>query len=462
MRSPLAATALTVAVVLAVGPVGATEISLPEALERARQRAHEVAAAEAGVAASRSELRQARSYRYPNVRLEELWINTDSPADVFGLELNQERFSFGDFTATDPNDPDRLDNFLTRLELTLPLYTGGEVGGRIDQARLAADADVDTAAWTADRAALAAALAYIQLSQAREQVDLLERSVATIARHVEVARAYTEQGMLVRSELLRAEVEHSRMQDLLSEARGGARVAEANLSFRLAAARDTQWELDVVPDPGALEADLAAWLASANERRDLVAARRRLEIGTLEARIRRSALKPKIGLLARYDWNDDTFLGDHGDSSTVMLTLGLDLWSGNRHRAAAAAASARAEAAAYRIEQFADAIRLDVEAAYERAATARERHETARHALGAARETVRITEERFRQGVVRMLDLLDANTAQREAETRELVSRAEALRATFELAVAAGRAPESVLPDVPAAAIPATETRRRP
>ena len=80
---------------------------------------------------------------------------------------------------------------------------------------------------------------------------LLERSLATVAAHVELAGAYVEQGMLVRSELLRAEVERSRIDDLLAEARGQARLAESGLSLRLAAADDSGWQIEPLPEPGA-------------------------------------------------------------------------------------------------------------------------------------------------------------------------------------------------------------------
>jgi len=48
--------------------------------------------------------------------------------------------------------------------------------------------------------------------------------------------------------------------------------------------------------------------------------------------------------------------------------------------------------------------------------------------------------------VAKTIDLVDAVTARREAETRELVSRTEAHLAALRLAVAGGRSPESVLP----------------
>ncbi|MGB6368025.1 MAG: TolC family protein, partial [Thermoanaerobaculia bacterium] len=89
--------------------------------------------------------------------------------------------------------------------------------------------------------------------------------------------------------------------------------------------------------------------------------------------------------------------------------------------------------------------RLEVLEAYEKAITARERHQTAISAQEAARELERITEERFSKGVVKMIDLVDATTSRQEAETRELVARAEAHLASLRLAVSAGRAPETAL-----------------
>ena len=78
---------------------------------------------------------------------------------------------------------------------------------------------------------------------------LLERSLETVAAHVALAAAYVEQGMLVRSELLRAEVERSRIEDLLTEARGQARVAEAALSLRLAADGASAWTTEPLAEP---------------------------------------------------------------------------------------------------------------------------------------------------------------------------------------------------------------------
>lgn len=438
--------ALSVSAVLAVAgsaPVAADQLSLQEAMSRGRESAYEVSAAHARARAGEERVEQAQSYRWPRLSAQEIWVRTDAPADVFGLLLQQERFSFADFVSSDPNNPDPLENALTRFEATLPLYTGGELSGRVRQARLASEATGVGAEWAEDLAALAAAEAYIRLVQTREVVILLESSLETVDHHVGLAGAYVEQGVIVRSELLRAEVERSRIEDLLAEARAMARVAAANLSFRLAVDAATPWELEPLPRPAPLEGSLESRLAGVGNRGDLRAARLMLEAGELEVRVRRAGYLPKIGLAARYDLNDDSLLGSSGQSTTLMAVASIDLFSGGRHRAARAEAEAEVDAASAEITGFEEGARLEVRGAFEKARSARERHETALIAREAAAEAERIVEARFEQGVVKVIDLLDASTARLEAETRELAARAEALLADLTLALRSGRAPES-------------------
>jgi outer membrane protein len=431
---------------IAAAQPGAAELSLEESMARAREQALEVAAAGSRVDAAEAQLRQARSYRMPTVQLQELWVRTDSPAESFAFQLNQERFSFNEFVSTDPNSPGFSNTAMTRLEVQLPLYTGGEISNRVQQARLAAEAAGRGAVRASDGAALNAGEAYVMLAQAREYVALLEASRETVARHVEVARAYVGEGMIVRSELLRAEVELARIEDLLAEARGNAAIAEANLAFRLGLEDlSTSFALEPLRGEVDVERGHEEWLALAGSREDLEEARRRLAAGRLEEKVRLAARLPRVGLVVRQDFFDQDPFGTHGDSTTAMVQVGLDIWSGGRHRAAADAARAEAEAGAQDVERMARGIRLEVEQAWRELQSARNRQRTALQSLAAAREAERILEERFRSGVAKTLDLLDATTARREAETRALVARADAQIAALRLAYQAGEPPETVV-----------------
>jgi outer membrane protein TolC len=251
--------------------------------------------------------------------------------------------------------------------------------------------------------------------------------------------------MLVRSELLRAEVELARIDDLLAEARSGAVVAESALAFRLGERQGTPYRIAELAPPALGLDPLERWLATGADRSDLDAARGLLAAGELEERALRAGLKPRVGLVARHDWTDDALFGGHGSSTTVIAAATFDLFDGGRRRAAAAAARAEADAGRRDVESFAEGVALEVRAAHSAAGAALARHATALAALDAAAEGLRIVEERFRAGVVKTLDVLDAATARREAETRELVARTDAHAALLRLALAAGVAPESVL-----------------
>ncbi|MEM9556136.1 MAG: TolC family protein [Acidobacteriota bacterium] len=434
------------ALALMLGPAltatHADPLSLDEAMQRARERAREMRAADARQAAREAQVEVARSHRLPTVTLSELWIRTDAPAEVFALELNQERFSFQDFVAGDPNNPDPLSSATTRLALELPLYTGGALAARLEQAELGVDAAEAHSRRVRDEVALAAAEAFLRLTQTREHVALLERSLDTVRAHADLARARVDEGMLVRSELLRAEVEAARIADLLSSARSRAAVAEAALSMRLAAPLDSTWTLDVLPALPEL-APLGDWLTHADARPDLLAARRHQQIAALQTTVERAARRPQVGVQMRYDLVDEDLFGSDGDSSAIVAVASLDLFTGGRHRAAAAAADAEAEAVAADVERFADGVQLEIRQAHAEAQSARERLATAQSALDAAAETERILSERFAQGLVKTVDLLDATTARRESETRALVAQTDTHLSTLRLQLAAGPNPRT-------------------
>jgi len=420
-------------------------LTLGDVIRAARHGSREVVAGQARNEAAQERLRQARGFCLPSVVLQELWVRTDSPAEVFAFTLNQQRFSLSDLMTSDPNRPTALATGVTRLEASLPLFTGGEVSTRIEQAGSAARAAKLLAGWVGEQAALAAAEAYVMVEQAEEFEALVTKARETVAAHVGVAAAWVDQGMLVRSELLRAEVELARVDDLLAQAQGNARVARANLAFRSGQPQERRWDLDPLPRPVALGEDVQVWIASADGRMDLAAAREGLRAGALEAKVRNAAFFPKVALIGRGDMVDDSVFGTRARSTTIMAVATINLFAGGSDRAAVAAARWEARAGAEDVARFADGIRLEVRQAFEAAQTARRRQVTAEQAIAAAREVERITKERFGRGIVKTLDVLDASTALREAETRELVARAEAQAALIRLAVVSGRNLEEVL-----------------
>ena len=114
-------------------------------------------------------------------------MRTDSPAEVFALQLNQERFSFADVHRRRPEPagfPQHRDQPRSSCRCRCTPAASCPAGSR--RPGLASAAAADTAGWAGDQAALAAAEAYVMVEQAREYVALLQRARDTVQAHVEL------------------------------------------------------------------------------------------------------------------------------------------------------------------------------------------------------------------------------------------------------------------------------------
>jgi len=425
--------------IAAVRNAAAGELTMTEAIESAlaNNLAVQSAAERAQGAAERA--RQARGYRLPQLDLSEIYSYTNNPAEVFAFQLNQERFSFEDFVTTDPNTPDPLSTFITRLELMLPIYTGGQLGTRVDQADHMATAEELRWQHAQQQVAFDTVTAFTNLAKAREQVGLLTSARATTARHVELASSYAGQGLILQAEVLKAQVFLAEMDELLVQAENGARLAEAALNFTIGADQNIPRELAPLEPPPATPGELEDWrMAAVERRRDLEAARRELEAGRLEEKTAKPWYLPEVAASARYDLYDDTVFGSHGGSGSVMAFARLDLYSGGRESAGREAARHDAAAWGYDIRRFEEGVKLEVQQAWHDLRTAEARLTTAANSLQAAREALRVREHRFAQGLDKMIDLLDAETAAREAELRELVARYDVSLSSYRLLFTSG------------------------
>jgi outer membrane protein TolC len=425
--------------VVAGGCLPAHGLTVDEAIAAALADNPSVQAAAARAAAGAEREQQAAGHRWGRLDLAETYTFSDNPAEVFALTLNQGRFDFDEFFTSDPNDPDGLSTWMTTLDLTLPIYTGGQIGTRVKQAATAADAAAAESRHTAEQVAFDTATAFVNLAKAREHLELLGAARATTAEHVRLAEAFADQGVILTADVLEARVYLAEMDDLVEQADNGARLAEAALNFHMGADQAIPRELGPVPPPTLAGGSIEDWTAAAVERRrDLVAARAWLEAGRLETKVARSGYLPEVAVVGRYGLYDDQVFGSNGHSGTVMAVAKINLFGGLSDGNARQAAEHDAVSFAADLRRFEEGVRLEVRQAWQDLATARARHATATEALAAAAESLRVREQRFTQGFERMVDLLDAETALREAETRELAARYDIALSTYRLHFVSG------------------------
>lgn len=431
------------ATLMATPPAGAETLTLEAAVARARRENPALEASRARHEEARAMGREARLARLPSVELSETGLRTTSPADVFGLQLMQERFSFPAFTSRDPNAPDPLTHFSTEIEARLPLFTGGALGAGIQQAERMAQAAGAVTEHTAFAVELGVTRAYLGTLLAREAVALADRARETTARHVGRAQDFFDAGMMVESDLLHARVQLATMDEAVIRARHGARLAEVALHHAMGEVEDRPLEL-VTPAAAVdslLPGEAEAVTLAAADRNDLRAVRS--QVAAAEAGIGRARADywPRVGVAARYAWNDDTPFGGHGDSYTVAAMLQWTVWNWGQ-TAARVSRSRSAHAAALEEQRsYEQQVTFEVRRARQGVDEARARVAVAGGGVAAAERAVTIVDDRFGQGIARMTDLLDAETRAHEARLRALEARFDLEIAIRTLWFAIGRSP---------------------
>lgn len=433
--------ALLFAAVLALAsPVARGEervLSLGEALELAGTQNPELGAAREQARAESLRAEAVRGLAWPRVQASTGWSRTDNPSMVFAQKLNAGQFSQDDFQIGRLNRPDALSHLSTLLAVEVPV----DVFGKVKTA-----AQAQSAAGAARQAGARQAEQDVRLHvvEAYRQATLAQRAVEVAARTAQGARAReadvearVSEGAALTADLLRARARRRQREADLAAARGQVQLAGAQLARLLGLAPATEFRLsDPTAAPPPPAGDVATWTQRGLAQRPaLAAARRAQEAAEAAARAEQRALLPDLAAWAQVQ-DDRNSLGSN-QTGAVGASLRWNVFDRSRARREAAAA-AQARAAERQAQAALDQVRLEIESAWLRARTARERYAAAAGGAEEGREALRVVQERRQAGLATLTDELETEAAALAAELDELRAATDAALADAALEHAAG------------------------
>lgn len=436
------AAAAVVALVLAAPAVAdGGVLTLSEAIAIAEAQNQELAAAGARVDAAAATLDEARSKRLPRLDLAGDVQRTTNPVYVFGNLLRQEAFGPENFAIPSLNQPDALDNWNLRVEVEQPLWTGGALAKGREAASLGHEAAQSARERTRQEIVRRVTEGYATAILARHQLDVAHEALETARAHVKLTQDLYEGGLVVESDLLLAQVRESEVQEVVIRAESGVEVSHAALNLTLGRDLETPFELpEALALPEAADAEVAALVERALSRRpDLEAARRQAAAAETQVALARSARRPQVGLQAAWETNAQDFFGHDGDNYSVAIGFRVPLYHGGGERARIETARARAREAAERAGLLEASIGLEVRRAFHELRAAHQRVEQAVRGAELAQRSLVIVEDRYKEGLDTLTELLDAETALTEARLREVTAERDVLLARSVLDLATGQ-----------------------
>jgi outer membrane protein len=397
-RALLPAILLLTAAVCLAQDKPAPAYDLPTVIETALERHPALQAGALDVTAAQAKVRQVQAHFRPRISAEAGYtrLQEDPTFSVAGFGT----MHFG-----------AADNWTANLGVEYPLYTGGKLEGMKAGAEAGVRVSEDQLARQRQTVAVNAARAYYRLLEADRLLPVITDQVKALEEVVRTATAMSEQGVVAKIDVLRAQVALAGAQGSLQELSASHVAAIAMLVEAMGLPPGSPVEVKDTDTPAptpTLSDEL--WQKAWEQRRDLQAVAAQKRALQAQVDIARSELKPQIGLFARSEFERPTFYPETGTLSGGIM-IRQQLSDGGAARQAAAEAQARLDQLERVEEQMKYGIAVQVQVAMSGISSARARLETTAPAVSLAREALRLTQVGYANGVMPLTDVLQAQAA---------------------------------------------------
>lgn len=435
-RAALAGALLVISCALATQ--AQTPITLQKAVEIALEKNPVRKAALADQKAAGANVNLSRSALLPHLVFSEGFTRGDDPVFVFGTKLRQERFTAADFSLTTLNTPPPINNFATRFSANWNVFDSGASWFNLSRSRQLQQAAGRQLDRTEQELVYRVVEAYYGLLLATKQQRVAEDAVKTAQATLAQSRARYETGMTVESDLLSSQVDLGERQQELIRARNDMELARAQLSHELGASFDASYEpAETLAERAFPLAPLPDLEREALEKRpDLQSVRLEESAQGKSVAAAKSAFGPRVNLFLGWEADNQRFTGGGGNNWVGGVELQLDIFQGGAKLAGLAQQKAYAEKIAALRESAESGVRLQLRRAYLDFDANRQQVEVARASVSQAEESLRISQNRYQEGLTTITELLRTEEAARrsQADYWQAVYRLQTSYAGVELA----------------------------
>jgi len=407
----------------AVSAQDSVSLTLSEALKTAADQNPSITAALYQVKAAESKIIQARSGFYPQVYITETFNRTTNPMWAFGAKLNQEVITQNDFVPASLNDPAPINNFATAVSADWSLYDGGRTGISLNQAKNQKDVTSLMLKLRRQEVIANTAVAYVGLLLAQKNIYVVEQAIETAKANLKMVRSRFESGFVVKSDLLRAQVRFSELEHQRLQAESRVKVAQAMLNAAMGIPVDQSIN-PTTPLERCCEihGTLEEWIETAlSTRPDLEQLRYHETITRQEIGKSRSDHLPSLNLFGNYEINSEDF-SETGKNYNFGAVVRLNLFSGRRISGKTREAEASLQQIRAISENMELGIRVETQSAFLQALSAWKQIHVAKTAVNQAEESLRIVKNRYKNGLLTIVGLLDAEVALQQARIRHFRS----------------------------------------
>jgi outer membrane protein len=402
--------------------------SIEDAWKTALSVDYRLQASRMNIESMKQSLEAAKSARYPSLNVESGYtILNEAPAAIVSI----------------PNIPAKQmtmsedKSFSFKTTMTLPIFTGGRIAKGIEAARSGLQGSVQDEVKAALDVKMNVTEAYAGVLRAVRWAEVAESNVASLSAYVKDVANFYEQGMITKNELLASKVSLADASQRLIQARNNLEIARAAYNRSLGRPLDQEVKIDDI-SAGPVQINLEALTSRALSKRPELASFSEQEqsVRHQAASVRASAC-PQIALSSGYGYQQNKYQV-YEDLWSATLGLKWEIFDGGIAKHNANALLRKAEAIGKLRDDTASVITLQVRKASLEVEETLKRIDVAKEAITQADENLRVTKDRYREGVGTNTEVLDAETLRVRSYTNYYNAVYDAVIAKFRLKYAVG------------------------
>lgn len=397
----------------AIGQPLKQPLGVDEAVAAAVKANHAVQQAGIDQQIAETRYRQSAAMYLPQVGMSFTAVSTNNPLNAFGMKLQQKMITQADFNPVLLNSPGATPDFSTRFEVQQPLinldlyYQRKAAGAQVGMYQLIEKRTEDYVAWETRKA-------YLQLQMAHQALAVLNEAHQTALAVYQSADNYFKQGMIQQSDLLNVQVFVSDVETKIAQVKSQIGNASDFLSLLMGKQPGVEYRTDslqYIREARSVTAD-----SLPEKRADFMAMQKGIAAYDQLIKSGKMSFLPRLNGFAQYQLNDNRMLGFGAGAYLAGVQLSWDIFKGNRTKEDLRIRQLEKQQLQDKLQQEKDQSRLGINQALRNAEEAAASIRKYDIAISQAAEALRITRNRYTQGLATTNDVLMAQTRYSEQQ----------------------------------------------
>ncbi len=384
------------------------QLTLEKAIELSLNNAKNLKISESKIIAAKVKSNEANAQLYPTLRLISGYTRL-SEVEPFKINFQGREFEVS---------PTILNNYQIRFGLQYPIFTGFRLENNYKMMELNEKATQEDYQSERAKVIFDVKSLYWSIKNLELSLQSIKENIRQVQAHLQDIENFFKNGLVTENEVLKVKVQLSNLELTKIDLENAIRLNKINLCILLGLPTLTNLELVSQPEFKETEySDLNKLLETAyKQRHELIALSLRKEASEKAISIAKSGWLPQISFSANYQYNrpnqrlmpaQDKFYG----TWDIGFTISYDIWNWmtTKYQTQQAEESFRQAELSY--QQLKDAINLEVTQNYFLFQKTKEKIKVAKQNLQQAEENYRVTNEKFKNGLVPSSELLDAEVS---------------------------------------------------